>query len=196
MTGWAISHCTDFLVVRRRHASIAPSQDCITPCFNGSFSQQSTDFRNSIRNVHIQIISLQLFMAYLFSSFINVKSPWKSWMSLFFKYTVLTFSFIFLTHYTVATYIWPTMYLSILVEIDWWYEENLNKSSSKKICIMYQYSILFEAYLSGLPVCCHEPGASLVWCVRRQHSRAWQHQHQQRQQWRHKQPHPDWCHAQ
>ena len=31
-------------------------------------------------------------------------------MSLF-KYTVLTLSFIFLTHYTVATYIlWPTMY--------------------------------------------------------------------------------------
>ena len=35
-------------------------------------------------------------------------------MNVAFKYTVLTLSFSFLTHYTVATYIRPTLYIVLL----------------------------------------------------------------------------------
>jgi len=50
------SHSKNIKFVRQQHASIAPSKDGISLCFNDSFSQQSAEFRNSIRNIHIQII--------------------------------------------------------------------------------------------------------------------------------------------
>ena len=90
MTGWATSH----KFVCCWHASIIPSRECIGPRFHYLFSQYSTDFRNLIKNVHIQIMILKLSMIYLLSSFIFVKSSWKSW-TLLFKYTILTLSFSF-----------------------------------------------------------------------------------------------------
>ena len=54
-------------------------------------------------------------------------------MNVAFKYTVLTLSFSFLTHYTVATYIRPTLYIWIDAQLHWfsWNTVQLRSSVEK-----------------------------------------------------------------